>query len=221
MIRPLPDWEILTRILSHVRKRIKLIVEPRHVRAPVWRVGYSQSFARISAWEKRFSELAAYQQKNGYCNVPKGGRDSETAKLANWVGTQRSHYAKQLNGFFSPMTALQIVKLEDLGFKWSANSISAWDAKWSELAAYQKKNGHCNVPKGVSETAHLADWVAEQKFQRKSQMTPARILKLESLSFMWRIGAGNHNSPAPNDIQKKRGVETCQDAPIAKRLKLN
>jgi hypothetical protein len=43
---PIPDWEILTRILSHVRKRIKLCVEPRGVCASVWRVEDSQSFAR-------------------------------------------------------------------------------------------------------------------------------------------------------------------------------
>jgi hypothetical protein len=43
---PLADWEIFTRILSNVRKRIKLNVEPRPARAPVWRVEYFQSFAR-------------------------------------------------------------------------------------------------------------------------------------------------------------------------------
>jgi hypothetical protein len=69
-----------------------------------------------TTWDDRFCELADYQKIHGHCNVPH--RDSENAKLATWVGTQRTNYRSQLEGNTSPMTLSRIQELESLGFEW-------------------------------------------------------------------------------------------------------
>jgi hypothetical protein len=70
----------------------------------------------------------------------------------------------------------------------------SWEARLSQLADYRKIHGHCNVPKGYSENAQLANWVRTQRYQYKlhregkaSQMTLSRIQELESLGFEWDI----------------------------------
>jgi hypothetical protein len=70
---------------------------------------------------------------------------NENTKLAKWVKNQRAHYKLHLAGQASLMTTLRIRELEGLGFEWDCFSAAREDCL-SELAAYRKINGHCNVP---------------------------------------------------------------------------
>ena len=65
----------------------------------------------------------------------------------------------------------------------------------SELAAYRKIHGHCNVPNKDSENSKLGNWVTNQRTQyklhllegKRSRMTVSRIQELERLGFKWRV----------------------------------
>jgi hypothetical protein len=145
----------------------------------------------LITWEDRLSELADYRKVHGHCNVLK--RYSENPQLGKWVETQRSNYKLRREGKTSSMTALRIQELERLGFEWVYVS-AAWENRLSELAAYHKIHGHCNVPRKYSENSKLAHWVANQRTNyrlyqegKSSRMTTYRIQELERLGFVWRV----------------------------------
>jgi hypothetical protein len=133
-------------------------------------------------WEDRLSELDEYRKIQGHCNVPKNYSDN--TKLAYWVGRQRQSYNLHLQEKRSSMTLPCIHVLDSIGFEWG----TARKDRLSELAAYRKIHGHCNVPYNCRENTKLASWVSEQRIQykmhregKKSQMTLSRIQGLESL----------------------------------------
>jgi hypothetical protein len=140
-------------------------------------------------WEDRLSELVDYRKIYGDCNVPQNY--SENAKLAYWVGTQRTQYRFHREGKISHMTTFRIQELECLGFEWDSYG-AAWKACFIELADYCKIHGHCNVPRRISENTKLAVWVKTQRKQyrfhlegKPSAMTTFRIQELESMGFEW------------------------------------
>jgi hypothetical protein len=76
---------------------------------------------------------------------------------------------------------------------WQQREVSRWEDCLSELAAYSKINGHCNVPQNYSENPKLGEWVKNQRKYymlhlkgKASPMTTFRIQELESLGFEWR-----------------------------------
>jgi hypothetical protein len=155
------------------------------------RIGFQWGVCHGAAWEDRLSEFADYRKINGHCNVPQSY--NENAKLAKWVGTQRSNYWLQVKGKVSHMTLSRIQELETLGFVWDCSD-AAWESRRSELADYRKIQGHCNVPKNYSENTKLATWVRRQRRQHRlhlegktSPMTTLRIQALESLGFEWGV----------------------------------
>jgi hypothetical protein len=157
--------------------------------------------------EGHLSELAEYRKIHGHCNVPRNY--SENSKLGKWVGTQRMNYRLHLEGKTSSITFSRIQELECLGFEWNSHGATSWGDRFSELAEYQSIRGHCNVPKGYSENAKLANWVRAQRDQCKlhlegkpSQMTLSRIQALESLSFEWKTSRGRRKG-----IPKKPSVD--------------
>jgi hypothetical protein len=142
-----------------------------------------------TAWEERLSELAEYRIIHGHCKVPRSY--SENAKLATWVGTQRTHYRLHVAGEKSSMTTLRIQQLESIGFEWDSQC-TAWDDRLNELADYCIGHGHCNVPQHCSENTKLAKWIGKQRCNyrlhlkgKSSPMTTFRIQELESLGFEW------------------------------------
>jgi hypothetical protein len=142
-----------------------------------------------AAWEDRLSELADYRKIHGHCNVPRNY--SENTKLASWVKRQKYQHQLHLKGKTSYMTLSHIKELESVGFEW-AICVSAWDNRLSELAAYRKIHGHCNVCRGNSDNTKLGEWVRTQRIAyrlhvegKASPMTTFRIQQLESLSFEW------------------------------------
>jgi hypothetical protein len=151
-------------------------------------LGFEWGSLRV-AWEDRLSELADYRKSHGHCNVPQ--QCSENTQLAWWVSSQRTQFRLHEEGKTSSMTALRIQALEGLGFQWDSRS-TIWDDLLSELAAFRKIHGDCNVPYRYSKNKKLGEWVAHQRRQHRlheegktSKLTPYRIQALESLGFEW------------------------------------
>jgi uncharacterized protein YerC len=146
---------------------------------------------RVSAWEDRMIELAAYREIHGHCNVPRNC--SENSKLADWVSNQRTNYKLHIEGKASVLTLSRIQELESMGFEWGVYYVTAaWEDRLSQLADYRKINGHCNVPRSYSENSKLAQWVKQQRTNyrlhlegKASCLTLSRIQELESLGFEW------------------------------------
>ena len=69
-------------------------------------------------WNILYERLAAFKRMHGHCQVPKGFKQDK--ELANWVRNQRLEYTNKLRGKKNRMTEDRQVRLEALGFKWSA-----------------------------------------------------------------------------------------------------
>ena len=68
------------------------------------------------AWETRFTQLVAYKEAHGHCNVPKNYGPNK--QLGTWVNKQRQNYQLRNKGKKSSMTEERIAKLNEVGFKW-------------------------------------------------------------------------------------------------------
>ena len=148
---------------------------------------------REQKWNAWLDELIRYKEEHGHCNVPKTSK--EHSRLGIWVYTQRYEYKKFMDGDKSShMTQTRIVKLEEVGFEWSAGLLS-WEKRYQQLLDFKTDHGHCNVPKRFKENTQLGNWVGKQRYQYKlfmngdkaSQMTQERIDMLEAINFQWSI----------------------------------
>ena len=73
-------------------------------------------------WNALYERLAAFKRVHAHCQVPKGFKQYK--ELANWVRNQRLEFTNKLRGKKNRMTEDRQVRLEALGFKWSAGSLS-------------------------------------------------------------------------------------------------
>ena len=73
-------------------------------------LGFTWAFSPPASWEQRFSELLAYRQEQGNCNVPQHWAPNK--QLGKWVNTQRTAYKR---GKISPEKQKL---LEEIGFAW-------------------------------------------------------------------------------------------------------
>jgi len=143
------------------------------------------------AWDLRFNELAAYEEKHGDCLVPQHYKPNK--QLGAWVDKQRAHYRFLQEGKKSSMTDERIDKLEEIGFVWNTDA-EAWEANLTDLVKYEEEHGDCIVPRRYKPNKQLGNWVAMQRKQyrlrqegKKTQITEARIVKLEGIGFKWRV----------------------------------
>lgn len=90
------------------------------------------------------------------------------------------------------MTAEKIVKLEGIGFIWSA-VCNQWEVRFQELKEFKTEHGHCNVPH-TKASGQLGNWVVGQRRQYKllmdgkhSQITLERVQDLNSIGFEWSL----------------------------------
>ncbi|WP_454909824.1 Helicase associated domain protein [Variovorax gossypii] len=80
---------------------------PEDRRAQLDALGFEWT-VRDTAWERRYEELAAYEQVHGHCNVPHG----YDGGLGRWVANQR--FAAKKNSYPEERR----VRLKALGFDW-------------------------------------------------------------------------------------------------------
>lgn len=141
-------------------------------------------------WMKRYSELAAFQEKSGHTNVPRGGGD-----LGEWVEWQRVNFANYEKGKKSQITAQRVTLLNNIGFDWNRGDTRRieWDLSWHrnlhQLRKWKEKHGDCNVPR--SSDPALGLWVSQQRMNykaslrgEKTTLTTDRILQLKEIGLL-------------------------------------
>jgi hypothetical protein len=134
-------------------------------------------------WEQGFSDLQAFAEREGHCNVLRTYNTKNGSNLGTWVQSQRK--AK------SRLSTDQITRLNSLGFAWDPRT-DQWENGLEELKAYKAHEGHCNVPsRHRSLTGYaIGNWVIRQRVDRdKGVLTAEQISILSALGFTWDLSA--------------------------------
>jgi len=128
-----------------------------------------------NSWEENYSALIEYKSATSNCDVP--DKWPMNLKLSHWVGKQRSDWKK------NRLSADRIERLNAIGFTWDPQD-AVWNKMYGSLQEYNKKKGHCNVPRNWSENIRLSSWVAHiRKLWKEGKLSRERIKKLELLGF--------------------------------------
>jgi hypothetical protein len=147
---------------------------------------------RDQIWHHMFAHLVRFKDKHGHCNVPKS--DSSQRRLHRWVQRQREDWRK------GRIREARKRRLEELGFEWGTTNPS-WDHKFAELAAYQQRFGHCDVPVRRPGTWSLGHWVSNQRcFRRRDMLSQDRIDRLDQIGFPWTSGRYTGAGPKRGEI---------------------
>jgi len=129
-------------------------------------------------WDSMFCELAAYTHEYGSCNVPTTWKGHNN--LGSWVNTQRNKWRS------SNLSDEQVKKLIDIGFVFELPS--AWREQYENLRLYVKNYGDCNVPTNSEKHSTLANWIRNQRTNRKNgSLGQDHINKLNELGFVWNV----------------------------------
>jgi hypothetical protein len=129
-------------------------------------------------WNEMYQRLKDYHTRHGDADVPNGWKDDKT--LARWVSRQRQLCKK------ASITKLHKYLLHELGFTWQHHERGSWDERLAEIAAYQAKEGNCEVPFNYPENPKLGRFVNKVRGQRnRGTLSVERIAKLDALGFAW------------------------------------
>lgn len=132
---------------------------------------------RDETWEKRFSELIKYKNKNGDCGVPFDW--PENRGLSRWVVTQRQDKKK------NHLDSEKASRLTEIGFDWNRLE-SDWKKNFSALSEFFGQKGHLDVPEKWPKRPGLRGWVNKQRESyKKGNMREDRIAMLSKLGFVW------------------------------------
>lgn len=196
-------------------------------------VGFHFS-VREDRWEDRYKDLLNFRTQHGHCNVP-----TAKSSLGKWVNEQRVLYQrerdflegkrtdlaanKRKRGKFVPrITAEKREKLESIGFKWRIKDRTKWEDRFDELVAFRNAHGHTFVPQHYAENKPLGKWVTKMRYEHgrwikgeKSQMTQARLDRLESVGFSFSAVKG---SGCPNLQNRGRRANPDKDATDLREL---
>jgi len=108
---------------------------------------------------------------------------------------------------YSKITEERILELETIGFAWEVGKHEGqfttndelWNQRIEELKEYKEKHGNCNVPQVYPANKPLGEWVKTQRKHyrlkqqgKKSSMTEERILELEDVGFVWKVGTADN-----------------------------
>jgi hypothetical protein len=141
---------------------------------------------RRDKWERGYSALVAFQEREGHIKVP-AGHIENSVRLDAWITRQRQHF---LMGRIQRQGD-HVARLESVpGWKWSESYAERWDRHYAALQKFVKREGHANVPtKHVEDDVMLGQWVRNQR-QRQGWLQahhPSRIARLEALpGWTWR-----------------------------------
>ena len=131
---------------------------------------------RIERWEAAFDALKKFREQQGHSRVPQKC-EVDGINLGTWVTSVRQKREQ--------LTQYQIKRLNSLKFCWNPHE-EQWENAFSVLQKYQRKNGHCMVPKSYEiDGLKLGAWVSKQR-QKKASLSPDRIKRLNSLGFIWK-----------------------------------
>lgn len=127
--------------------------------------------ATQESWDAMFKHLLEYKKKKGDTLVSLDYK--EHPKLGRWVKEQRKKRHR--------MTDQRKDKLEAAGFVWSVPQ-AHWETMYKLLVDFERRYGHCLVPKRYGCNPQLGRWVHNQRL-RKDGMPAERRAKLESIGF--------------------------------------
>jgi hypothetical protein len=127
-----------------------------------------------TVWENRFRELIDFKRRFGHCNVPH--RWKESPALASWVRTLRNNQTS--------VTPVWKKRLDQIEFGWAGRCQWIWNRYYTELAAFQKSHGHCNVPVRYTQSPKLGRWVTLQRSSQDSISSNCKR-RLNDLGFDW------------------------------------
>ena len=116
----------------------------------------------------RLQELEAFWHQHGHLNIPR-----KTHRSLN-------DFAKQVR--WHPLTRQQRQHLDRMGFPWDPLQV-AWDHRFDELQAYQRKHKTCRVP-WTSQKRSLADWVSRQRVG-EGKLSKEQRQRLNGIGFEW------------------------------------
>jgi superfamily II DNA or RNA helicase len=137
-------------------------------------------------WQEGFVHLKAFAARAGHCRIPTAYRTADRFPLGKWVAIKRMIFRR------GGIEALRRAALQRLpGWTWNA-SADRWDLGFQHLQEYVKQTGNANVPADfvTRDGLKLGDWV-ERARTRKSQLSSARVIRLESLAgWTWNARVG-------------------------------
>jgi Helicase associated domain len=137
------------------------------------------------AWETKFAELKRYRDHFRDCNVPH--EFAANLQLGKWVSNQRTRQK------VSKLSPSRKARLDELGFSWEIRSPgweSAWEKRFTQLMAYKKCFGDCNVPTRWIKNPLLGSWVARQRIVAQ-RLSPVRKERLDEVGFDWATRVSN------------------------------
>ena len=140
-------------------------------------LGFTWDF-HAQLWEERFSQLLAFKKAHDHCNVPATYKDNP--QLGAWVSRLRKDYKK------GKLENRYISRLDALGFTWDPY-VELWEERFSQLLAFKKEHGHCNVPqKKKLKYPKLGLWVSTQRqMYKQGKLGTDHIRRLEDIGFVW------------------------------------
>jgi hypothetical protein len=153
-------------------------------------------------WHRRYRELVEFHRVHGHCRVPMKAQYAANPALAVWVGEQRYHYKKWIEGRPHSITGERMRLLDAIGFDWNVFD-AQWLDKYERLREHVRINGAANsagrvIPRHDKE---LLNWIRHQLklFRAKrggavNSLTDDRENKLKALGFPWRQSSSRHPS---------------------------
>ncbi|WP_257666480.1 helicase associated domain-containing protein [Parapedobacter tibetensis] len=129
-------------------------------------------------WECKYSELLAFKEKYGHCNVSKGTDGYKP--LADWIVKQRKDFKQKE----TRLDTWKIGKLNQAGFNWGTIIRVPWEYRYKELKEFEKEHGHCRVRQGWKENPSLGNWVSIQR-RKKRELPQGKIDLLDRIGFDW------------------------------------
>jgi hypothetical protein len=169
-------------------------------------------------WNHRLTELQAFKELNGHCNVP---RINSNVRLACWVSTQRSNHTFMRDGKPHSLTPERIQLLNRMGFKWRVAKYTGtvtWEERVEQLQAFYLQEGHANVPQRYPPGKHppgLGDFVLiQRKKYREGKLDAKRVLELEEMCpFQWSL---RDRGGTLEERMQKQSATTTQSSNVAR-----
>ena len=126
---------------------------------------------------ERYSQLLEFKENHGHCNVPHQWK--ENRKLAQYVQYSRRAHKEGI------ISDEKYAKLSEIGFIWNLFE-DKWNRGYTQLMEFQRKHGHCAVPKDYETHPKLHQWISSQRQSyRDGKLNEVQKTQLDDLGFVW------------------------------------
>jgi superfamily II DNA or RNA helicase len=130
---------------------------------------------REAAWERGFSHLKMFHEREGHCSPPARHKESQF-QLGAWVRNLRERKGD--------LSAERLRRLNELGFVWDAHE-AEWERGFQSLCAFYEREGHFRISQKHTENGiNLGTWVGSQRL-KKDTLSDERKRRLDHLGFPW------------------------------------